>query len=200
VVPLNVTAATLVSLAVSPLNASVTSFGTQQYSATGTYTDGSTQDITSTVTWASDTIPVATISNAAGSNGLASTAAAGSANVSAAFGGVNASTALTVEPLAFTTPGTYSWTVPAGVTSVQVVATGAGGGAFSDAGGNGGTVTATLSMVAGDVLTMNVGAGGAADGNGTSAGGGSSNVNAGTANQVIAGGGGGAGARPRLWR
>ena len=42
---------------------------TRQFTATGTYTDGTTADLTAQVTWASATPSVATISNAAGSQG-----------------------------------------------------------------------------------------------------------------------------------
>ncbi len=94
----------------------------------------------------------------------------------------------------YTTSGSYSWTVPPGVTSIQVVATGGGGGGSPGgyAGGNGGVVTATLSVTPGQILALVVGGGGvtAVDSGG---GGGSSNVDAGAADQVIAGGGGGAG-------
>jgi hypothetical protein len=68
---LTITAATLSSLTVSPVNP-VTALATnEQYKATGTYSDLSTQDLTSTVTWSSSNTAVAAISNAAGSNGLA---------------------------------------------------------------------------------------------------------------------------------
>jgi RNase P/RNase MRP subunit p29 len=96
----------------------------------------------------------------------------------------------------FTTPGAATYVVPAGVTSLQVVASGGGGGAttgFAYHGGNGGIVTATISVTPGDVLTLFVGGGGGV-GFATGGGGGSSNVNASTANRIIAGGGGGAGA------
>ena len=94
----------------------------------------------------------------------------------------------------YTTPGSYSWTVPDGVTTIEVVATGGGGGGGGGgyAGGNGGVVTATLSVTPGQILPLVVGGGGVftTDAGG---GGGSSNVDAGAADQVIAGGGGGAG-------
>ncbi len=94
----------------------------------------------------------------------------------------------------YTTPGSYSWTVPDGVTTIEVVATGGGGGGGGGgyAGGNGGVVTATLSVTSGQVIPLVVGGGGVftTDAGG---GGGSSNVDAGAADQVIAGGGGGAG-------
>src|SRR6202035_1673658 len=68
---LTVTTAALVSIAVTPGNPSIASGANQQFTATGTYTDGSMQNITGTVTWTSNTSAVATISNAAGTNGLA---------------------------------------------------------------------------------------------------------------------------------
>jgi uncharacterized protein YjdB len=194
---LTVTTATLVSIAVTPTAPSITHGATQQFTATGTYSDSSTQDITTSVTWNSSVPAAATISNASGMQGLATGVSVGTTNISATLGGItSAVVALAVEPPSFTVPGPYTWTVPAGVTTVQVVATGGGGGggAVSTTGGNGGVVTATLSVSPGDTLQLYVGGGGAAGsmfvGGG---GGGSSNINAGMPNQVIAGGGGGGG-------
>jgi hypothetical protein len=94
--------------------------------------------------------------------------------------------------VSYTSAGSYSWTVPDGVTTIQVVATGGGGGGSDTyGGGNGGVVTATLSVTPGQVLPLFVGGGGVSQV--TGGGGGSSNVDAGAADQVIAGGGGGAG-------
>ena len=96
---LTVTAATLVSIAVTPGSPSVTAGGTQQFTATGSYTDGTTQDLTSTVTWSSSATSVATISNAGGSNGLATSASAGTATITASLGGVTSTgVTLTVNP------------------------------------------------------------------------------------------------------
>nr|WP_295781906.1 hypothetical protein [Rhodoferax sp.] len=91
-----------------------------------------------------------------------------------------------------------SWTVPANVSSVQIVAIGGGGGGgYSNQsnGGRGGKVTAMLAVVPGQVLSLYVGGGGGggSSGAGGGAGGGSSNVDAGSAHQIIAGGGGGGG-------
>ena len=69
---------------------------TQQFTATGLYSDNSTQDLTTQVTWASSNAAVATVSDAAGSNGLATAAGAGSTTVSATSGGVTGDTTLTV--------------------------------------------------------------------------------------------------------
>ena len=93
---LTVTDATLVSIEVSPAAPSIANGLTQEFTATGLYTDNSTQDLTTQVTWASSDGAVATVSNAAGSNGLATTASVGSTTVSASRGGVTGETTLTV--------------------------------------------------------------------------------------------------------
>ena len=95
---LTVTAATLVSIGVTPAAPSVAKGLTQQFSATGTYTDASTQNLTTAATWASSDTEKATISNAAGSQGLATTAAVGPTSISATLLGVTGTTALTVSP------------------------------------------------------------------------------------------------------
>jgi hypothetical protein len=93
-----VTAPELVSIAVTPANASVSAGTPQQFTATGTYTDSSTQNLTSAVVWASSNTAAATISNAMGSAGLATTVAAGTSNISAQSGMVSGQTTLTVTP------------------------------------------------------------------------------------------------------
>ena len=70
---LTVTAAALASITVAPVNPLVAKGLTRQFTATGTYTDGWTADLTTQVTWVSATTSVATISNTAGSQGLVST-------------------------------------------------------------------------------------------------------------------------------
>src|SRR5262249_53100437 len=69
-----------------------------QFTAIGTYTDSTTQTLPSQVTWASATTSVATISNAAGSQGLATGVGTGTSNISATLGSVSGSTVLTVTP------------------------------------------------------------------------------------------------------
>jgi len=87
---LTVTAATLVSIAITPISPSITDGTTQQFTATGTYTDNSTQNLTASVTWASSDTTIASISNAAGSSGLASAAGVGTTSISAALGAMSA--------------------------------------------------------------------------------------------------------------
>ncbi len=93
---LEVTAATLVAIEVSPADPSLSKGTTRQLTATGTYTDNSTQDLTRQVTWTVIDPSVASVSNAAGTNGLATALAVGPATVSATLGSVFGTTTLTV--------------------------------------------------------------------------------------------------------
>jgi len=91
---LTVTAAVLSSIAVTPANPSIRKGMTQQFRATGGYSDGSTQNLTSSVVWSSSNTSVATIS----STGLASSVGTGSSTIQAVSGSVTGSTTLTVRP------------------------------------------------------------------------------------------------------
>src|SRR5207248_5502518 len=91
---LQVTPAVLASLAVDPVLASVPAGTTQQFRATGTYTDGSTADLTSSVTWSSSDPSLATVD----ANGLATGVGVGTATVSATSGAVRGSAFMQVTP------------------------------------------------------------------------------------------------------
>jgi trimeric autotransporter adhesin len=93
---LEVTAAVLDSITVEPIDPSIIQGLTQQFTATGTFSDATTLNITDQVLWASSDDAVATISNAVGSQGLASGLTAGTTTISAALTGVTGSTTLTV--------------------------------------------------------------------------------------------------------
>jgi outer membrane protein assembly factor BamB len=93
---LTITNATLVSIAVTPINPSIALGTTQQFTATGIYSDYTTQNLTTTVTWSSSGTAIATISNAAGFNGLAASVGAGSTTVTATSGSISGSTTLKV--------------------------------------------------------------------------------------------------------
>ena len=80
-----VPAPTLSSLAVTPANPTIQVGAAQQFAATGTYSDGTTQNLTSQVTWASTKPAVATIS---ANSGLATGAGVGTSTISATLGGV----------------------------------------------------------------------------------------------------------------
>jgi YD repeat-containing protein len=93
---LTVTPPVLVSIAVSPANSSVLVGAGIQFVATGTFSDRTSQDMTRVVTWNSSDNTVATISNSAGSEGLATGIKPGTTTVSATSGAVSGSTPLTV--------------------------------------------------------------------------------------------------------
>lgn len=107
------------------------------------------------------------------------------------------------SPVSFSMQGSTIWKVPAGVTQVRVVATGAEGADtpplsfYRSTGGNGSRVSATLTVTPGTTLQVNVGVGGGTSQFGGN-GGGASDVRAtpfGLADRlVVAAGGGGAGA------
>jgi len=83
------TAAVLTAIDVTPKTPSIAAGRTQQFVATGTYSDSTTQNLTNAVNWSSDTSSVATISNAEGSRGLASSTTKGSAKIKAASGSIS---------------------------------------------------------------------------------------------------------------
>ncbi|MET0595981.1 MAG: Ig-like domain-containing protein, partial [Polyangiaceae bacterium] len=95
---LTVTPATLNSIAITPPMGTVTVGSTVGFTANGTYSDGSTQDITALVTWTSMDTNVATIDNAAGMNGIATGVAPGDTTIEAAVGTTTTTATLHVDP------------------------------------------------------------------------------------------------------
>jgi hypothetical protein len=87
-------AAALTSIAVTPANPTIQAASTQAFTATGTYTDSTTQNITGQVTWSSSNTAVATI-NAAG---IATGVSGGNSTIAATLGSVTNNTKLTVHP------------------------------------------------------------------------------------------------------
>jgi hypothetical protein len=130
----------LTSIAVTPINPVVVVGAPQQFTATGTYSDGSHQDLTNSATWTSSIPSVATIS----STGLATGVAAGSTAIQASVGAINGSTSLTVTAgfsvsprAAVVTPTqTQQFTATPGFGSVTWSVDGAVGGSLSS-----GTIT-----------------------------------------------------------
>src|SRR5580704_1963828 len=90
-----VTAGALQSIAISPANSSIhAGVQQQQFTATGTFANGSQQNLTTSVQWGSSNPAVATISNAAGSQGLATAGLVGVTTIMATSGAVTGSTTL----------------------------------------------------------------------------------------------------------
>jgi 6-phosphogluconolactonase (cycloisomerase 2 family) len=173
--------ATLKSIAVTPANPTITSLtAMQQFTATGTYSDNTTKDLTSQVTWASQTTTVATITAV----GLATPVANGTSNITATLGSVSGSTMLTVTlptltsiavtpgnksislnlTQQFTATGTYSDNSTKDLTSqvtwasqTTTVATISAAGLATPVGGGNSKITATLGTVSGSTtLTVTV--------------------------------------------
>jgi trimeric autotransporter adhesin len=93
--PDTLTVVSLTKIAVTPPNPSVALGLTQQFTATGTYSDNSTQDLTTQVTWNSQTQAVATIS----ASGLATTLSQGTTAITASLSGITSlPDTLTVTP------------------------------------------------------------------------------------------------------
>jgi 6-phosphogluconolactonase (cycloisomerase 2 family) len=93
---LTVTAPTVVSLAVTPANPALELGANQSFLATGTLTDGTTQDLTRVATWASSDAAVLRINNTAGRVGVGNTRGPGAATVTATMGAVTGTTKATV--------------------------------------------------------------------------------------------------------
>src|SRR5579871_1332004 len=87
-----ITGPVIASIALNPASASVLTGSSVQFSATGTYTDGSVSNVTSLVTWSSSNNAVATVSSA----GLAYAAGPGTAAITAASGMATSKANMTV--------------------------------------------------------------------------------------------------------
>lgn len=92
---------TLSSISLSPMNVSVPVGATQQFTATGTFSDATVGNITASATWTSSVTTVATVS----AMGVASVLDEGPTTIQAAVGGVNSSTMLTGTPSRFRLTG-----------------------------------------------------------------------------------------------
>jgi uncharacterized protein YjdB len=123
-----VTGAVLTSITVTPTNSSIAKGTSTPLTATGNFSDGSTHDLTTSVTWTSST-PLAMVSNAAGSQGVVTGADKGMATITATQGALSGNTAVSVTSAILVaivvTPVNSS--VPNGITE-PFTAT----GAFSD--------------------------------------------------------------------
>lgn len=91
---------TLVSITVTPINPGSAAATIQQFTATGTYSNNSLRDLTTSATWRSSDASVAAISNTAGSQGLATLLAPGTTTITAISGDITGSTTLTVTSAA----------------------------------------------------------------------------------------------------
>jgi Bacterial Ig-like domain (group 2)/Galactose oxidase, central domain len=86
----------LVSITVTPATPTLSVGSTQQFIATGTFSDSSTQNLQS-VTWSSSNQAAGTITNDASDHGVALALAAGKSTITASAGSISGSTVLTVQ-------------------------------------------------------------------------------------------------------
>ena len=84
---------TLTTVTVTPATPSVVAGSTLQMTATGSYDDGSTKNITGTATWTTSDASVATVSSA----GLLTGVAAGTATITASSGAISGTTTATIQ-------------------------------------------------------------------------------------------------------
>jgi hypothetical protein len=94
---------TMVSITVTPTNSSIQASATQQFTATGVFSDSSTEDMTKSVSWTSSDASKATIQN----SGLATGVAGGSVTIKAASAGKTGTATLTIS-------------APASLTSIEI--------------------------------------------------------------------------------
>ena len=151
--PSTLTPVGLVSIGVSPSNPSVSVGATESFTATGTFSDNSTQSLAS-VTWNSSDNTIALIANDASNHGNAVAVATGSSTVSACMGSICGSTTMTVLP----PPSITSLSPNAGPAGASVTIAGNNFGTTGSVTFNGTTATPTSWTARSIVVTVPTGA------------------------------------------
>ncbi len=134
----------LQSIAVTPANASTPNGLTKALTATATFTDGSTQ-VLSSATWSSNNTSVATVD----ASGVAKGVLVGTATITATFGGISGSTPLSITAPVLTSIVVSNPSIANGLTQ-QLTAT----GVFSDSSTQNITSTVTWSSATPTVATV----------------------------------------------
>ncbi len=119
--PSTLAPAGLVSIALSPAAPSISGGGAQQFTATGTFTDSSTQ-ILGAINWSSSNNSVATVSSDPGNHGQGFGLTAGTTTISACAGSICGSTILTVTAVP---PSILVLSQGAGAVGTSIIITGA---------------------------------------------------------------------------
>ncbi|HVM91314.1 MAG TPA: Ig-like domain-containing protein [Terriglobales bacterium] len=102
---LQVSPPALKSIAISPSIGAIQVGGTLQFSATGSYSDGSTSDLTSTAAWSTGNSNIASIDAAA----LATAVSSGTTSVTAALSNVSGNATLTVTAPPPVAQSVFTW-------------------------------------------------------------------------------------------
>ena len=129
--------ATLVSIAITPPNPSVAVSTTQfpRLTATGTYADGSTLDLTADASWTSANTAIATVYETVGNPALLLPESVGSTTITASYGGITGSTTVTVNsPLPPASPMVTGVSPNSGEPGTAVTITGTGFGVTQGSG------------------------------------------------------------------
>ena len=121
IVPLAVSTAALASISISPPNPTMPLGSSQQLAATGLYTDGSTHDVTQSVTWNVDNPVIANVSG----TGVATAEQIGTTGVESSLGDIVGSATLTVQPLAAV--GYFTHITPDADATIRITNTGSTG-------------------------------------------------------------------------
>jgi hypothetical protein len=124
-----VTSATLKSIAVTPSNLAIAAGSSVQFSAVGTYSDGTTQNVTSSSAWSSSQTSVATIG--AGS-GLASGVSAGTTSITASQGGAGSPVSIATANLNSNVDSIPDLAVASQVNNSVIILLGNGDGTFTN--------------------------------------------------------------------
>jgi Flp pilus assembly secretin CpaC len=125
----SVTSATLKSITVTPVNLSIAPGTSVQYTATGTFTDGTMQDVTASVAWSSSATRVATIG---ASSGVATGVAGGVTSITASQGGAGSPAAIAAGSLNSLTDSIPDLVVASQINNSVIVLLGKGDGTFTN--------------------------------------------------------------------
>lgn len=126
---ISVSSATLKSISVSPAGLAIAAGTSVAFTATGTYTDGTVQDVTSSVAWASSKTSVATIG---ASDGFATGVAAGTTSITASQGGAGSPVAIAIGSLNTNTDSTPDIVIASQINNSVMVLLGNGDGTFTN--------------------------------------------------------------------
>ena len=131
-----VTVPSLVSISVTPSNPSLTLGAAQQFTALGTFSDGTTHDVTTLSTWNSSPVTVLSMQNIQNVPAIGVAIGAGNATVTASLWNITGSDSVTVVPAPAppVAPNITSISPTSGAVGTQVTVTGSGFGATQNSG------------------------------------------------------------------
>jgi hypothetical protein len=119
----------IVSMAVAPLQSTLTLGTMVRLRATGTFSDGRSKDVTALASWSSSDASIVVVSNLPGASGFARAVSPGTASITALLRGVGGSANVAAVPTQTSTPPTITGVTPStGTAGTQVTISGSGFG------------------------------------------------------------------------